>query len=212
MSVWTAIVSFAVVAGLLTLVPGLDTALVLRAAIVRGARYAFVTALGIATGVLAWGIAAAAGLSVVLTTSQVAYTVLRIAGAGYLVWLGVTALITLWRTRGAQEPAAEADTSGGLWQAWTRGALTNLLNPKVGVFYIAMLPQFIPAHAPQLPMGVALAGIHVAESMLWFAVLIFGIGFARAWLSRPGVKRAMEAVTGSALVLFGAKLALAETP
>ncbi|MFD0360167.1 LysE family translocator [Nocardia sp. GCM10030253] len=214
MSVWMGLVSFAAVAGLLTLVPGVDTALVLRAAIVRGTRHAFTTALGVGTGVLVWGAAAACGLSVLLTTSQLAYTVLRIAGAVYLVWLGVKTLVTLWRNRGSVDGigADDSDASGGLLRAWARGAATNLLNPKVGVFYIAMLPQFIPPEAPHLAMGVALAVVHGIEGMLWFSVLIYGVQFTRTWVARPPVKRAMEAVTGSVLLAFGLKLAVSETP
>ncbi|MFE7801468.1 LysE family translocator [Nocardia sp. NPDC057440] len=214
MSVWMGLVSFAAVAGLLTLVPGVDTALVLRAAIVRGSHHAFATALGVGTGVLVWGAAAACGLSVLLTTSHLAYTVLRIAGAVYLVWLGVKTLVTLWRGQGSTADAedGDGDASGGLLRAWARGAATNLLNPKIGVFYIAMLPQFIPPEAPHLAMGVALAVVHDIEGMLWFSVLIFGVQFTRTWIARPSVKRAMEAVTGSVLLAFGVKLALSETP
>lgn len=95
----SALLSFAVVAGLVTIVPGLDTALVLRAALTRGRRVAFATALGVNTGVLVWGVAAAAGLSALLTASQLAFTVLRYAGAAYLVWFGVSMI------RKARRPA-----------------------------------------------------------------------------------------------------------
>ncbi|MFI7004564.1 LysE family translocator [Nocardia sp. NPDC050175] len=206
MSVWTALVSFAVVAGLLTIVPGLDTALVLRSAIVRGTRIAFATALGVGSGLLVWGIAATCGLSVLLTTSQVAYTVLRIAGAIYLVWLGVSSLVALWRS-GGSHVADETVPDGSVLRAWVRGATSNLLNPKVGVFYIAMLPQFIPPQAPHLLMGTALTLVHFVEGLLWCAVLICGVRFARAWLDRRSVKRWMEGLTGSVLLALGLKLA-----
>ncbi|MFI6169839.1 LysE family translocator [Nocardia sp. NPDC051052] len=210
MSVWTALVSFAVVAGLLTIVPGLDTALVLRSAIVRGTRTAFATAFGVGCGLLVWGIAATGGLSVLLTTSQAAYTVLRIAGAMYLVWLGVTSLVALWRSgrAGASDVADEGVPGGSLLRAWARGATSNLLNPKVGVFYIAMLPQFIPPQAPHLLMGAALTLVHFVEGVLWCTVLICGVRFARAWLDRRSVKRWMEGITGSVLLALGVKLAL----
>ncbi|MFI9503255.1 LysE family translocator [Nocardia sp. NPDC052566] len=210
MSMWTAVVSFAVVAGLLTIVPGVDTAIVLRAAVTRGTRVAWASALGVSTGLVVWGVAAACGLSVLLTTSHVAYTVLRIAGALYLIWLGATSLIALWRGGGAASLDDDRAPGDGLLRAWLRGALSNLLNPKVGVFYIAMLPQFIPATAPHLPMGLGLAALHLAEGQLWFAALIFGVRYAKSWFARPAVKRAMEAVTGSVLVAFGLKLALSD--
>ncbi|WP_194833262.1 LysE family translocator [Nocardia sp. XZ_19_369] len=210
MSVWTALVSFAVVAGFLTLVPGLDTALVLRSAIVRGTRTAFTTALGVGSGLLVWGIATTCGLSVLLTTSQWAYTVLRIAGAIYLIWLGLTSLVALLRSGdlGAGQFDDRAVANGSLLRAWARGATSNLLNPKVGVFYIAMLPQFIPPHAPHLLMGTALTLIHFVEGVLWSTVLICGVRFTKSWLDRPSVKRWMEALTGSVLVALGLKLAL----
>jgi threonine/homoserine/homoserine lactone efflux protein len=208
----TSFLSFALVAGLLTLVPGLDTALVLRAAIIRGRAYGFLTALGIGTGTLVWGGTAAAGLTVLLTASQIAYTALRIAGAIYLVWYGCATLVGLWRTRTEDDHAVppETPTRGGLTRAWARGALTNLLNPKVGVFYVAMLPQFIPAGAPHLAMGLGLALMHDLEGMLWFTLLISGAHLARRWLGRRSVRRAMEAVTGSVLLAFGVGLAVGE--
>ncbi|MFG1793452.1 LysE family translocator [Nocardia sp. NPDC049149] len=211
MSVWSGLISFALVAGLLTVVPGVDTALVLRSAIARGTRYAFVTACGVGTGLLVWGTAAAGGLSVLLTTSQVAYTVLRVAGAVYLIWLGVTSLLALRHRADSAEMAADDAAGGSMLRAWLRGALSNLLNPKVGVFYIAMLPQFIPPTAPHLLMGAALTMVHFLEGMLWLTVVIFGVRFLRAWLGRPSVKRAMEAVTGTVLVAFGLKLALSDS-
>ncbi|WP_029892976.1 LysE family translocator [Nocardia brasiliensis] len=208
MSVPTALVSFAVVAGLLTLVPGLDTALVLRAAVVRGSRTACATVAGVVTGLLVWGTAATAGLSVLLTTSQVAYTVLRVAGALYLVWLGLAGLRAMLRYDGTDTAGEGTDTGGGILRAWGRGALSNLLNPKVGVFYLAILPQFMPPQAPHLLMGLALTMIHIIEGLVWLSVLIGTVRVARAWLSRASVKRAMEGITGSVLLVLGAKLAL----
>lgn len=92
--------------------------------------------------------------------------------------------------------------------AWARGALTNLLNPKIGVFYVALLPQFLPQEAPPLLGGLLLAMVHNAEGMLWFTVLIFGAGAARSWLERPPARRVIDRVTGTVLVGFGLRLAL----
>ncbi|WP_405164065.1 LysE family translocator [Nocardia sp. NBC_01499] len=212
MSGWAALVSFAVVAGLLTVVPGVDTALVLRSALVHGTRTAFATALGVGSGLLVWGIAATCGLSVLLTTSQWAYTVVRIVGAVYLIWLGITGLVALWRSgTGDGHAAPDAVAGGSVLRAWLRGATSNLLNPKVGVFYIAMLPQFIPPQAPHLLMGTALTLVHFVEGILWCTALICGVRFGRAWLDRPSVKRGMEGITGSVLVALGLKLAF-DTP
>ncbi len=202
-----ALLSFAVVAGLLTLVPGLDTALVLRAAVSRGRRYAFGTAIGIGSGTLVWGVAAAAGVSALATASELAYTVLRIAGATYLVWMGLTMIRDGLRRREVDPTDAVSDSPRSVFGAWARGLGTNLLNPKVGVFYVAMLPQFLPDSVPPLLMGCALAVVHNIEGMLWFTAIITVAELARTWLSRDSVRRAMDAVTGVVLVGFGMKLA-----
>lgn len=214
MTVASAIASFAVVAGVLTIIPGLDTALVLRAAVTKGRRHAFATALGINTGALLWGAMAAVGATAVLTASHVAYTALRIAGALYLIWMGTSMLRHSFR-RGdsAQHDLLDADPPQAgpadrtLVRSWSRGLATNLLNPKIGVFYMAMLPQFIPEHAPHLLMGLALAGVHDAEGMAWFSALILSAHLAGRRLRGGVAHRVLDRITGSVLIGFGIKLA-----
>lgn len=206
------VASFAIVAGLLTITPGLDTALVLRSAVRHGTRGGFATALGINTGALGWGVVASAGGSVVLDASEAAYTVLRLAGAAYLLWLGGR---MLWRSHlsadGNADPLLPAD--GESWgdesalRLWWRGTVTNALNPKIGVFYMAVLPQFIPEGTSPLLAGIVLAVVHDIEGLLWFALLIFGVRTFRTWLSRDVVKQWMDRVTGGVLIGFGVHLA-----
>ncbi|MBD0688994.1 LysE family translocator [Streptomyces sp. CBMA123] len=206
MEMTTALWSFALVVGLLTLTPGLDTALILRTSAMGRRRQAWGVVLGIQTGTLIWGTLTSAGVTALLTASQVAYEVLRWAGAAYLVWMGVGML----RNRGGAAAAEGEPAEGGFGHGWRRGTLTNLLNPKVGVFYVAMLPQFIPAGAPHFAAGVALTCVHVVEGVLWSTVLV---GFARVlreWLRRPAARRLMDRVTGAVVVGFGLKLALAD--
>lgn len=216
MTLSSAIASFAVVAGLMTVMPGLDTALVLRSAITLGRRRAFATALGILSGVLVWGVAAAVGASAVLTASRLLYDVLRVAGAGYLAWLGFGMLRRTLRERGLVVAGDAADgtaatTAEATWaRCWARGLGTSLLNPKNGVFYMAMLPPFIPGGAPHLLMGVVLATVHDLEGLVWFSALIFGTQLVRRWLNRGSVRRAIDAVTGTVLVGFGVRLALGD--
>ena len=207
MSVGSAVAGFAVVAALLTVVPGLDTALVLRAALTQGRSLAAVTALGISTGALAWGAAAAVGVSALLTASRVAFDVVRIAGATYMAWMGLRLL------RSALRKVADDDEEltvrpGGHWAAWRTGLLTNLLNPKIGAFYVAVLPQFVPAGVSPLAMGVLLALVHDALGLVWFTLLIAAASTMRGALRRPAARRAVDALTGSALVGFGLKLGL----
>lgn len=213
MSVLSAIASFAVIAGLLTIIPGLDTALVLRSAATRGRKHAFATAAGILSGALCWGAAAACGATALLTVSRDAYTALRIAGACYLLWMGIGMLRALRRDGVLQAPVKPSATR--LRGSYRRGLTTNLLNPKVGVFYTAMLPQFIPAHTSHLAMGLLLAFIHDVEGMAWFALLILGAArlgalMRRLRLNRRTVQRSMDAVTGTVLIGFGVDLALSD--
>lgn len=209
MSVISAVAGFAAVAALITVIPGLDTALVLRTAITQGRRQGFATAWGINCGALIWGAGAAVGVSALLTASAVAYQCVRVVGAAYMICLGFLMLRSAIRSGGnplAVSPIAARATSSA-WRSWRRGLLTNLLNPKIGAFYVAVLPQFMPAHTSHLAMGLLLAGVHDVEGMVWFTALILGAGSLRGWLARRSAHRAIEATTGVALVGFGTQLA-----
>jgi threonine/homoserine/homoserine lactone efflux protein len=211
MSFASAVGGFTVLAALLTVVPGLDTALVLRAAVTHSRRHAFATALGINTGALVWGVGAAIGVSALLTASTVAYPAVRIAGAVYMIWLGFRLLRQAIRGERAGEPGTVSVGSAspaGAGRAWTRGLLTNLLNPKVGAFYVAVLPQFIPTGASPLLMGALLALIHDGLGLAWFTALIATATTMRKVLRYPTAARTIDGLTGSALIGFGTKLGL----
>lgn len=211
MDLYQSLLSFGLVAGLLTLVPGIDTALVLRSSLARTRGFAFATALGISTGLMVWGIAAAVGVSALLAASELAYRALTIAGAAYMVWLGAS---LLWKSR-AKDPSSASPEVGvpaasrhQLLQGWLTGTGTNLLNPKVGVFYIATIPQFIPPGTPPLLMGILLAGVHCVLGLAWLTFLIFGAGFASKWLKSARSLRIIDRITGTVLIGFGLRLAL----
>jgi threonine/homoserine/homoserine lactone efflux protein len=208
-SLSTAVLSFALVAALVTIIPGLDTAMVLRAAIVHGRKQAFATALGINTGALIWGAGAAVGVSALLTASTVAYTALRIAGTIYMIWLGARLLLgALRKSDLASTVTQRAAVPSGALRSWLRGLMTNLLNPKIGAFYVAVLPQFIPAHASHLAVGLLLAFVHDLEAIVWFTALILGSHSMRTILSRRSARRAADGITGATLIGFGVKLGL----
>jgi threonine/homoserine/homoserine lactone efflux protein len=206
--------SFAVVAGLLTIIPGLDTALVVQTTAVQGRRRGFAVAFGITTGCLVWGAAAAVGVSALLVASSLAYDAVRVAGAVYLIYLGT---MMLWRTRRRRDTASR-DTAGSQavsrqpaetgFRSWLRGTTTNLLNPKIGAFYVAVLPQFLPAHSSHLLMGLVLAGIHDAEGIIWFTLLISAVHVARRLVDSSRARKIMDRITGTVLIGFGLKLAL----
>jgi threonine/homoserine/homoserine lactone efflux protein len=205
-----AVLQFAVVAGLLTVVPGLDTALVLRATLVHSRAYGLATTTGIQIGTLIWGVAAATGAAAVLAASQSAYRVLTILGAAYMVWLGAS---MLWKTfrRQTSAPAVAADVASSpkLRRGFTVGLATNLMNPKVGVFYIAMIPQFVPDGVSPLWMGLLLAAMHCVLGTAWSCSLIGGAGFFKDRLAGSTAVRWIDRITGGVLIAFGTRLALA---
>ncbi len=199
--------SFGLVVALLTITPGVDTALVLRSAAVAGRARAWGAIVGIGCGVLAWGALTAVGVSALLAASQVAYTVVRLAGAAYLVYLGGRLLWSAIRGK-ASEATVTTGVTDTFGAGWRQGLFTNLLNPKVGAFYLAILPQFIPADAPHLTWGVALAAVHVAEGTLWLGLVLVLARSLRAWLEQPRVVRWIDGVVGAVIAAFGIRLAL----
>lgn len=200
-----ALAAFAAAAVLLTITPGLDNALVLRTAAVKGRREAFAAALGISLGCLGWALITAVGLGALLAASEVAYTVLRWVGAAYLLWLGVNLILKPRESFEALTESASPRRSGG---AFWRGLLTNLLNPKVGVFYVSFLPQFIPAGA-NVPAWTALLGAtHALIGLAWFICMIAATAPIARFLRRAAVVRWLDRLTGGVFVAFGLRLAL----
>jgi threonine/homoserine/homoserine lactone efflux protein len=180
-------------------------ALVTRVALAQGKRAAWLTSCGIVSGLLVWGVASAAGISALLSASATLYTILRLAGAAYLIILGVQALIARAPAHGAAAEASSPSLHGA--GAYGRGLLNNLLNPKIGVFYTAFLPQFIAPGQPVFLMSVALAAIHAVLGIIWllcYATILTRVGDL---FRRPHIRRAMECVTGVVLVGLGLRLA-----
>ena len=214
MTATAALLAFTLAAAILTITPGLDTALVLRTAAVEGGRRALMAGLGICAGCLLWGAIAAFGLGSLLAVSTLAYDTLRICAAAYLFYLGAK---LLWRTLPGRTPAAAAgkpapqrpipvSTSATGW--FLRGCLTNALNPKVGIFYITFLPQFIPTGANVFTFSLLLAAVHALLGVLWFTLLVAATRPLAKWLSRPAVMRGLDRMTGAVFIAFGLKLAL----
>jgi len=201
---WPSLLAFTAAAALLTVTPGLDTALVLRTAAVEGPRRALLAGVGICLGCLGWGLIVAFGLGALLAASELAYTALRYVGAAYLVWLGVQLLLRPRAEFGdAPSPAAASPS------AWLRrGFLTNMLNPKVGIFYVSFLPQFIPAHANVAATTFLLAAIHAGLGLAWFLLLVLATRPLARVLKRPALVRGLDRLTGTVFLLFAARLAL----
>ena len=202
------VLAFAAAAGLLTITPGVDTAMVLRAAASGGPRAGAGAAVGIALGLLVWGAGAAFGLTALLAASAVAFTAVKWIGAGYLVFLGIRLLMK--PRKAAETPLAPASQDARGADYFRKGLLTNILNPKVGVFYVTFLPQFIPYGADVAVFSLILAAVHVLLTLAWFALLIALTAPLGRALARPRVARALDRLTGCVFLGFGVKLALSE--
>lgn len=200
------LVGFAVVAGMLTMLPGLDTAQVLRSATLGGPRMAYATLAGIIGGVFVWGVAAAVGIGALLEASRTAYDALQLAGAGYLLHTGGRILWDARRPVESTDLGAGDGTRAGWVPTFARALLITLTNPKVGLYYVAMLAPFLPEGVPPVLGGLLLAGIHNLEVIAWYGVLIWGANLAREVFARPRVRRWMELVSGVALVGFGLRV------
>ena len=200
-SVYASLIAYTAAASLLTVTPGLDTALVLRTVATRGSRQAALAGIGIAAGCFGWATLVALGLGALLAVSQLAYTVLRWMGAAYLVWVGYR---MLRYPRRSLLPAQSEERQGA---AFTTGFLTNLLNPKVGVFYVSFLPQFVPQGVPAAPYMLLLGVIHAILGVTWFGCLIAATRPLTRVLQRPRVVESCDRLTGGMFVAFGVGLA-----
>ncbi|QXH37414.1 LysE family translocator [Pseudomonas muyukensis] len=205
MSIADNLIAFTFAATLLTLTPGLDTALILRTATLEGKAQALRAALGINTGCLLWGAAVAFGLGALLAVSELAYNALKYCGAAYLAWLGLNMLL---RPRKSLAPIDTATKHNQNW--FLKGMMGNLLNPKVGIFYVSFLPQFIPQGQPLVAWTFALVSIHVAIGLLWSTLLIAATQSLAGILRGEKVVAWMDRATGMIFVLFAARLALSK--
>jgi threonine/homoserine/homoserine lactone efflux protein len=207
------LLAFALASTLLILAPGPDSLLVMRNTVRDGQRAGWVTACGILSGLLVWVLAAALGLSALLRVSHLGYDILRFAGAGYLIWLGVSSLGLRRRAHagpGASEPgeaACRPPGRAGRRRLYLNGLLCNLLNPKIGVFFIAFLPGFIATRVPATEFSLVLGLWFIAETGAWLAALAWMADRGVSWLRRSTVQRWLERLTGIALIGFGLRLA-----
>jgi threonine/homoserine/homoserine lactone efflux protein len=200
------VLAFIGVAGLLVVTPGVDMALVTKNALAHGRRAAVATALGINLGVAVWTIAAALGLAAAVRASATLFDLVRLVGAVYLVYLG----LQMWRRSGADP--GEIDAPGRLpvtpAAAFRQGAISNLLNPKIAIFFTSLLPQFLSPDASPLQGFLVLGGIFNAMGLAWLTTFAVVAARGRTLLRRPRVKTAVDRLTGAVLVALGARLAL----
>lgn len=193
----------------IALLPGPDTAVVTKNALIHGRDAALGSAIGVNVGLSVWTLATALGVAAILRSSATLYDVLKLVGALYLVWIGVR---TLWdsrrsrRERGAAGAAGARviDGRGGFLQ----GVISNLANPKVGIFFTSLLPQFVSPHGSALLEMLMLGGIFIAFNFLWMcSYALMAVRLSHV-LSRARVKAAIDRVSGLALVGVGIRLAI----
>ena len=195
---------FVAVAIVVILTPGPDMALVARNTISGGRLAGLATSLGTCSGLLVHAAAAALGLSALLLASSRAFTVVKLAGAAYLVVLGVRAIVHAGREDGALAGGGRTATVGA---AYRQGVLTNVLNPKIAVFFLSLLPQFVDAGDGLTWRLLALAGVFIAMGLAWLIVYTLALHAVGGYLGRARVRRAIETVTGTVLVALGVRLA-----
>lgn len=192
------IAAFAVLSLVLTVTPGPDSLLVLRSSLLAGRRAGARVAGGATSGSLAWGICSAAGLTAILAASAQLYRVLQLAGACYLLFLGI---------RGWQAAAGHAAARPGRSPGFRTGLLSNLLNPKVGLFFLTVMPQLIPRHANVTGYALAFAVTDALIAGSWLAIVAWLSDRARMLLRRPRVRSALDRTAATALVALGLKVA-----
>jgi len=191
------------VLALLTVSPGADMALVAKITFERGRRAALLATLGICSGLLVHATASALGLSVILATSAEAFTIVKLAGAAYLAYLGVQALRSSFRSDAVETPTARRRAN-----PFVQGVFSNVLNPKVAVFYLTFLPQFMSPADNVLVRSLAFALAHAVMGILWLSAYAYVLSRVSDVLQGAGVRRWLERVTGGVLIALGARLAL----
>jgi threonine/homoserine/homoserine lactone efflux protein len=203
---WSKYAEFLAFAVVLVLIPGSDFAVLTKNTLVGGRRRGRWTALGVSSSNLVQGTAAAFGLSVLIVRIQPLFEAVKWAGVGYLAYLGAQAIRSA--VRGQYQPVDEADNRTAGLAGWRQGFISNITNPKVLVFYLAVLPQFL---TPGAGLGwlLVLAWSHAVISLSYLFVLVTGLHGARRLLLRRKVRRGLDAATGAVLLGFSAKLATA---
>jgi threonine/homoserine/homoserine lactone efflux protein len=193
-----ALVVFLPVAAVLTLTPGVSTALVVRSAARSGRRAALFVTLGNSLGILVWAVLAAGGVAAVVAASAEAYSTVKLIGAAVLIVLGVQALLH----------RADKEAAGGSRGNFRDGVLTAASNPKIGVFFAALFPQFVPEGMPLLPAALSMAVIIVSFDLAYFSFLAWLVSRARRAFVEGLWARRVERLTGTVLLALGLRIVL----
>jgi len=203
-----ALTTYLIAITLLTITPGVDTMLVIRNTARGGWRDGAVSSLGICSALFLHATISAVGISMILLQAAWAFSLLKMAGAGYLIWLGLSS----WRKVLRQEKfeIVNENPSGGAFlvqRSLREGFLSNILNPKTAIFYMAFLPQFINPAQSALLQSLFLAGLHFVIAMIWQCLLALMVKQLKSWLQRPRVSQIFDGVTGTVMIALGLRVA-----
>ena len=203
------LIPYLAVIAVLTITPGPDMLLVLRNGVRGGTEAAWATGLGCCTGIAAHAALAVLGLSAILAASSEAFTAVRVAGAAYLVLLGAQAIVGSFREAGGLDVRSEPDAGAArTGSAYRQGLVSNLLNPKIALLFLTLLPQFVAVGEPRVATTAVLAAIFLAIAALWWRAFSLAVGPLGRFLSRPGVVAWFDRGTGALLVGLGVRVAL----
>jgi len=194
------------VAAIVIVVPGPDTAVVTKNILMHGRRAALATSFGVNAGLALWTVAAAVGVASLVRASAVAFTVLKLLGAIYLVWLGLQTLRAARHATATPPAPAMSRPSMSVLTGFRQGFLTDLANPKIGIFFTSLLPQFVDPGRPVLLPFIALGALFVLMNVVWLSAYSLIAARAADMLRRPRVKAALDRVTGIVLIALGLRL------
>jgi threonine/homoserine/homoserine lactone efflux protein len=197
---------FLVVAAIVIVTPGPDTALTIRNTLLGGRRAGMHTALGVSTGQALWALATAFGVAALLAASEPAFKALRLAGAAYLVYLGAQSLLSALRGM-ERVHTARTGTTLPASVAYRQGVVSNLGNPKMAAFFLSLLPQFTSGHATVAPL-LALGLVFSTMTLAWLSAYAFAVARAGDFLRRGAVRRVLDAAVGAVLVALGIRVAV----
>lgn len=203
-SLWTYLVAIT----LLTITPGVDTMMVLRNTLRGGAKDGLVSSLGICLGLFVHATLSAVGISAILLYSATAFTVLKTIGACYLLWLGFSGLKSFWYARYKTHESTPTHLLFNVWRSLREGFLSNVLNPKAIIFYMAFLPQFIDPSHSALGQSLFLALLHFIVGTLWQGILVYMICSANRFMLSPRVRQSLDLFSGIVMLLLGVRLLL----
>lgn len=205
------VLAFTGIAALLTITPGADTMLVVRNVLTRGGKAGLLSTFGICSGLFIHASLSALGLSIILVKSAAAFQIVKYAGAIYLIYLGSQSLRRIFHgheTQLSKIGNAENAEKSGTKKSLLEGFLTNILNPKVAIFYLAFLPQFINTGDPVFEKSILLASIHAMEGIIWLSFISLFLDRIKDFIARPKTRKTIEGISGAVLIGFGIKLGM----